>query len=158
VNVYWIALNECRLAIAARPRGGDWLPDDIQSLKKAGVDFLVSALTLSEAEEMGLVAEADCCRCYGIEFLMFPVEDRSVPTSESEFEKLLNSVSEALANGKGVAIHCRAGIGRSSLIAASVLIRNGLSAEAAFDAIKKARGIPVPDTLDQRRWVERYKP
>jgi hypothetical protein len=44
-------------------------------------------------------------------------------------------------------------IGRASLLAASVLIRLGWDANAAFSAIQLARGCPVPDTEQQRRWV-----
>jgi protein-tyrosine phosphatase len=69
---------------------------------------------------------------------------------------LLNSLKISLAQGKSVGVHCRAGIGRSSLIAASLLIQAGLSAEAAFLSIQKSRGCPVPDTAEQRQWVERY--
>lgn len=156
MNLYWINAEGLRLAIVARPRGRDWLSDDIDLLKKAGIDILVSTLTLAETDELGLMAEENCCRQFGTEFVSFPIEDRSVPTSLSEFEKLLNFLGESLATGKGVAIHCRAGIGRSSLVVASLLIRNGLSANAAFLAIEKARGSPVPDTPDQRRWVEGF--
>ena len=156
MNLYWIAADAMRVAIAARPRGDDWLADDIQSLKEAGVDVLVSALTLSEAEELGLTAEEDCCRRCGIEFLSFPVEDRSVPATMNAFDAFLNDLNKRLSKGKRVAVHCRAGIGRSAIIAACLLSQNGLSAEAAFSAIQKARGILVPDTPEQRRWVERY--
>jgi len=86
-----------------------------------------------------------------MEFLSFPIEDRSVPSSSNEFNALVDSVIGSLRNGKGVAVHCRAGIGRSSMIVASALIRNGLSAESAFRAIEEARGCPVPDTPEQRR-------
>lgn len=156
MNLYWIRADGIRLAIAARPRGLDWLSHDIKCLKKEGVDMLVSALTLPEVEELGLVAEENCCHSCGIEFVSFPIEDRSVPPSLSEFEKLLNFLNESLAKGRGVAVHCRAGIGRSSLIAASLLVKHGLSPETAFLAIEKARAFPVPDTPDQRQWVERY--
>jgi protein-tyrosine phosphatase len=158
MNLYWITAVGVRVAIAARPRGDDWLSDDVQWLRKAGVDVLASALTLPEVEELGLSGEADSCRSSGIEFLSFPVEDRSVPASLNEFKTLLDHLNESLVKGKRVAIHCRAGVGRSSLIVACLLVRNGLSAEAAFLAIEKARGTPVPDTPDQRRWVERYAP
>jgi protein-tyrosine phosphatase len=62
-----------------------------------------------------------------------------------------------LAEGKAVGVHCRAGIGRSSLIAAALLIQNGVSPETAFLTIQEARGCPVPDTVEQRNWVERYR-
>jgi hypothetical protein len=42
------------------------------------------------------------------------------------------------------------------MIVASALIRNGLSVDSAFSAIQEARGCSVPDTPEQRQWVERY--
>ena len=157
MNLYWIKAKGVRLAIVPRPRGQDWLPDNIGLLRKAGVDVLVSALTQAETDELGLCAEAECCRRRGMEFLSFPIEDRSVPTSSSLFGDLLNSLNRSLAQGRTVAVHCRAGIGRSSLIVASLLTQNGLSVEAALLAIQEARGCPVPDTAEQRQWVLRYQ-
>lgn len=156
MNPYWINAKNIRLAILPRPRGQDWLQGDIDFLRKAEVDVLVSALTLAEAEELGLAAEAECCRSRGVEFISIPIEDRSVPASASLFGELLTSLNQSLAKGKAVGVHCRAGIGRSSLIVASLLIRNGFSADAAFLVIQEARGCPVPDTAEQRQWVERY--
>jgi protein-tyrosine phosphatase len=105
---------------------------------------------------LGLAAEEECCRACGIEFISLPIEDRSVPSSVSEFNKLLDLLNGLLAIRKSVVIHCRAGIGRSSIIAASLLIKNGLSAGAAFQKIERAGGFPVPDTPEQRRWDEDY--
>jgi protein-tyrosine phosphatase len=55
-----------------------------------------------------------------------------------------------------VLVHCRQGIGRAALIAASVLAENGESPDAAFARIQQARGRPVPDTEEQRNWVRRF--
>lgn len=42
-EIYTIGdLARGRLSIMARPRGGDWLADEMQSLRDAGVDALVS--------------------------------------------------------------------------------------------------------------------
>ena len=120
------------------------------------MDVVVSALTPAEVEELGLLEEGHCCQSNGLEFLSFPIEDRSVPPSLDEFDGLLNSVTAYLRNGKAVGVHCRAGIGRSSMIVASTLIRNGLSVDSAFSAIQEARGCSVPDTPEQRKWVEGY--
>jgi hypothetical protein len=54
-------------------------------LQRAGIDVVVSALTAAENEELGLVEESRCCQSRGIEFLSFPIEDRSVPNSSAEF-------------------------------------------------------------------------
>jgi protein-tyrosine phosphatase len=156
MNPFWIRKEGLRLAITPRPRGYDWLVDDIRLLKRAGVDVLVSALTHYETEDMGLLEESQCCQNYGLEFFSFPIEDRSVPASFSEFDGLLDSLTDRIRKGKAVGVHCRAGIGRSSLIVASALIRDGLSVDSAFRAIEDARGCSVPDTAEQRQWVERY--
>jgi len=154
VNLYWLELGHSRLAIVGRPRGDDWLEDDVRSLKEIGVDILVSALTASEWEDLGLMKEESACRSCGIEFVSFPIEDRSVPASVHEFGKLIDRLHALLAADKHLAVHCRAGIGRSSLIAAALLIENGFSVEAAFAAVERARGVQVPDTDEQRRWIE----
>lgn len=156
MNLYWIETSNARLAIVGRPRGHDWLDDDITSLKQAGVDVLVSALTASESEELGLVEERNVCRSREMDFVSFPIEDRSVPVSQDEFQRLIVSLHALLAAGKHVAIHCRAGIGRSSLIAAALLVDSGFSVETAFVTVERARGISIPDTPEQRLWLERY--
>lgn len=156
MNPFWIEIQGLRLSITPRPRGKDWLEDDIRFLQRAGVQVLVSALTLAEAEELGLLEEGYFCQTNSLEFLSFPIEDRSVPQSFDEFDGLVNAVKDHLRNGKAVGIHCRAGIGRSSMIVASVLVRTGLSVDSAFRTIQEARGCSVPDTAEQRQWVERY--
>ena len=156
MNPFWIKKEGIRLSITPRPRGEDWLEDDIRCLQRAGVDVLVSALTPAEAEELGLLEEDRFCQRNGLEFVSFPIEDRSVPPSFNEFDVLLNSVIAYLRDGKAVAVHCRAAIGRSSMIVASTLIRTGLSVDSAFSAIQEARGCSVPDTQEQRQWVEKY--
>lgn len=72
MNPYWIKTEGVRLAIIPRPRGQDWLPDDISLLQRAGIDVVVSALTAAENEELGLGEESRCCQSRAIEFLSFP--------------------------------------------------------------------------------------
>jgi protein-tyrosine phosphatase len=119
MSVYWIDVQQVRLGIMARPRGNDWLVDDLRALKRSGVDVIVSALTADEAEELGLASEADACAQVALLFISFPIEDRSLPAHTSQFDVFVNQVLEHLRGGTSVVVHCRAGIGRSSLIAAS---------------------------------------
>jgi protein-tyrosine phosphatase len=152
----WVRTECCRLGIMPRPRGGDWLEEDIRLLKDEGVEVLVSALEPDECAELELSREAAACRRSGIEFVSFPIADRSVPASLEEFREFLAAVGSHLRSNKAVVVHCRAGIGRSSLIAASLLQGYGLSVATAFELLRQARGIPVPDTPEQREWVEGF--
>ncbi len=153
-DVFWIhAPLIGRLAIMPRPRAGEWLDDEIIGWQMEGIDTVVSLLELAEISELGLEREAELSREHGIEFISFPIPDRRLPASLRDATALAQTMALQVREGKAVAIHCRAGIGRSSLIAAGVLICSGLSADDAFRLISIARGIDVPGTEAQREWV-----
>ena len=50
--------------------------------------------------------------------------------------------------------------GRSGLIAAGILATAGVNLDDAIQTVSFARGLDVPETLDQRLWVQglRLKP
>jgi len=57
-ELYWIEGPwPGRLAISARPRGGDWLEDEVKSWRRAGLDIIVSLLTPDEEEALDLQRE-----------------------------------------------------------------------------------------------------
>jgi protein-tyrosine phosphatase len=154
VTLFWIEGSECGpLAVMARPRGHDWLEDEIVALRDQGISVLVSLLTTSELEELGLADEAEVCEKQGLKFLRFPLSDRGVPGSAAEVSRFLERVRDASATGGAVAIHCRMGIGRSSMIAACLLIEAGCDPRTALERVAAARGCPVPDTDEQRAWI-----
>jgi len=137
---FWIDTSaKLKLAIAPRPRGGDWLEGEIGQLKREGLDTLVSLLTLEESRELGLEREAAACAAAGIKFHDFAVPDRGLPESVSDFLSFARSVC----------------IGRSSVLLATLMRMEGFSAEEAFDRISQARGLRVPDTAEQSEWVAR---
>ena len=55
-----------RLAIVPRPRGGDWLEEEVRSWREAGLDVMVSLLTYDENTELELCQEELLCRAQGI--------------------------------------------------------------------------------------------
>jgi protein-tyrosine phosphatase len=144
-----------RLAVVARPRGGDWLEDEASGWRRAGIDVIVSLLEDDEAAQLDLHDEAKAAEANGIRFISFPIPDRGVPASVSEAVSLIAAISDALETGKNVAVHCRQGLGRSGLIAAGVLAGSGLNPERAIEVVSSARGQTVPETPDQRLWVQR---
>src|SRR3984957_8552644 len=80
-----------RIAIVARPRGGDWLCDELSALSREGIDVLVSMLTEEESSELGLERESEDCGAARITFVNFPIPDRSVP---SDLEGFLHVVEQ----------------------------------------------------------------
>jgi len=143
-----------RLAIATRPRGGDWLEDEAAALRRAGIDTVVSLLESDEAEQLGLSREQAAATKNGIHFRSFPIPDRGVPSSTQKALSLMADIANALDDGKNVAVHCRQGIGRSGLIAAGVLMTTGMNPTRAAQTVTSARGLAVPETPAQRQWLE----
>ena len=142
--------GDMRIAIMARPRSGEWLEDEIAHWARSGVGIVVSLLEREEIDDLELAREPALCNQNGIEFLSWPIPDRGLPDDAAAFGRFANDMA---ARGKPVAIHCRAGIGRSSVLAAAIMIGAGQSADDALDAIATARGVQVPDTDEQRDWI-----
>jgi hypothetical protein len=156
-DIYWLREIECtRLAIMPRPRAGEWLSDELSGLRKIGVDIVVSLLEADESRELGLEGEALLCSAAGIKFVSFPIPDCGVPNDRVLFAPLVDGIVCHLRSGDSVAIHCRAGIGRSGLLAGCVLGSMGIAADQALAMLSRARGVAVPDTDAQADWVRDF--
>src|SRR5512146_2745887 len=156
-EIYWIdGPWQGRLAIVGRPRGNDWLEDEVRAWKASGIGAVVSLLTPDEETELGLESEKRLAESVGIIFASYPVPDPSVPRDYGESARLIREIEKWLAEGKNVALHCRQGIGRSALVAACLLVSAGLHPDEAFERLREARGCAVPETEEQRQWVARF--
>jgi predicted protein tyrosine phosphatase len=157
-KIYWVP-TECgeRIGIMARPRGGDWLADEIQAWLDAGAQVVVSVLEPAEVSELELEDEQSLCLQSGLDFISFPLPDRGVPDGRSAMVQLVNRLRRAISSGKRVAIHCRQGIGRSSMVAAILLLSIGERGDHVFSTISGARGCDVPDTPEQANYALSFK-
>jgi protein-tyrosine phosphatase len=145
-----------KLWIVPRPRGGDWLEDEIARWSSQGASAVLSLLTPDEERDLDLENEAAVARKRGMEFISLPVADRDIPSSESAFARAIEWLDSALAAGRTVAVHCRQGIGRSGMAAACALVLNGVEPTAAIARVSSARGLTIPETEPQRNWIVQY--
>lgn len=150
-SIFPIPLGRGHVAVIGRPRGGDWLEDELASLRADGFDVLVSMLCADEEEALELTREAETAARLGLEYVSLPVLDRGVPDVE-QVRPILARLARHVEEGGAVAVHCRMGIGRSCLFAASLLRLSGVPSEQAWRRVEEARGRPVPDTPEQREW------
>ncbi|MEO1332951.1 MAG: protein-tyrosine phosphatase family protein [Myxococcota bacterium] len=141
------------VSISERPRPHEWLETDLIALRDAGVSTLVCCLTPPEVFELGLGGEAKLASDLGLAFIPIPIPDRQVPDSQLAFLRMLEPATDSVRSGHSVAAHCRAGIGRSTLVVGTLLQQIGVPAEEALAQIQDARGRPVPDTSEQRQWL-----
>ena len=143
-----------RLAVVERPRGGDWLNADMRALRAAGVDVLVSALVDEELRGTWLEAEAEAAGAAGLSFIRLPVSNLGVPGDAAV--ATLAALAADVREGRYVAAHCFASVGRSPMIVASVMVMLGAEPDFAWEELNLVRGRQVPDTLEQRAWVRRF--
>ncbi|MBI2317153.1 MAG: dual specificity protein phosphatase family protein [Betaproteobacteria bacterium] len=156
-KIFWITGPwRGRLAIVPRPRGAEWLDDEIRAWREAGIDVVVSLLGRDEEVDLDLTGESSSSKASGLVFRAFPIPDRSVPRSRAAVTALAEEIVDALRSGKTVAVHCRQGIGRSAMIVAAALIASGLTPESAVNAIRQSRGLEVPETEAQRQWISDF--
>jgi protein-tyrosine phosphatase len=157
-SVFW---TECegsgRLAVVLRPRGGAGLDRDLVALGSQGVDVLVSLLPEEDARYLGLEDEGAAAERAGLIFMSAPIREFSVPESEEAFRAVVERAAASVRDGRSVAAHCRAGLGRSPLFVAAVLVVLGASEAEAWERVAHARGRRVPDTVEQRGWLKRVE-
>jgi protein-tyrosine phosphatase len=160
-DVFWICSTRdevsSTLAIVLCPRGDRWLENEVERMKRSGIQTLVSMLEPWEAESLGLAREGALAERAGLNFLSYPIPDRHTPFDVASFRQFAAGLADRVRNREHIGVHCRGSIGRSTVIAASVLIHLGWQPQQALAAIEAARECPVPDTEEQRRWILKYK-
>jgi protein-tyrosine phosphatase len=147
----WIthpALPDCSLGLCRCPgtrdgedRPASALADDLAHLAGLGISCLVSLIDDAECQLIGAVALGSDLAATGLEQRIFPITDRSIPERNqiADFVLLMDDLSGRLDDGARLAVHCRAGLGRSGLVAASLLVRRGVLPDAAITAIRHCR-------------------
>ena len=76
-----------------------------------------------------------------------------LPRSVDDFAELSKKLFLQVEVGINTLIHCRAGIGRSGLLASAVLLHGGRNVQQAFVRVSDMRGCQVPETARQGDWL-----
>lgn len=140
-----------QLFIMPKP-SADHLQECIEHYRSDGVTTLISLLALAETKDLSLEDERAICEGEQVDFINLPIDDFGLPDREG-FKSLIRDVSRRLRNNEGVAIHCRAGIGRSGMLTCCTLAGFLGSAQEAIDIVSQARGEAVPDTIEQHAFI-----
>ena len=129
------------LLVLPRPAGA--AAGHAAQLAQAGVAALVTLVPRAEAVALALDLEAleRACSERGIRWAHAPLVDFGVPDAafERAWERLGAELRGLLGEALGLALHCRAGLGRSGTIAARLLIELGLDPAEASARVRAAR-------------------
>jgi atypical dual specificity phosphatase len=116
------------LAGVARP--GPDLREDLAELRRAGIGALLS-LTETPLDSRELTAA-------GLVWRHAPVPDFSAPPP-SLLDDLVAWIDDQHHEGRAVAVHCAAGMGRTGTVLAAYLVAGGALAGEAIDVVREAR-------------------
>ncbi|MFD0916967.1 hypothetical protein ACFQ14_11160 [Pseudahrensia aquimaris] len=144
------------VSIGPRPMA-EGLDDWCDALRMAGVHHVVSLIEDSEVARYGLADEDAVLAENGIGFERFPVDDFDIPDAGA-FQNLITALSEKLASGKHVFLHCAGGVGRAGTTASCLLIAHGWQADQAMKDVSAARGEKCPETIEQVAFIRRFNP
>ena len=77
-----------------------------------------------------------------------------IPSSKIKYLDLVLNLSKKVKAKEKIVIHCRQGIGRTSIIASGILMNLGYSLKESLDLIKNARGMKVPESNSQLEFLK----
>ena len=125
-----------------------------REMRSDGVRLAVVLLT---APEIRVFFDFDLCELYrseGVEPLHYPIEDGLVPEELGTFHQLVLIVEHRLADASVLA-HCNAGLGRTGLLAAGLLVRAGSSAASAISRVRRVRSGALENRV-QEGFISEY--
>jgi len=108
---------------------------DMKMLKRVGVTMLVTLMTNP--------VNAEVLERYSVNSMWYAIKDMGAPSIELAIT-ICKKIDEAISHGEVVAVHCRAGMGRTGTVLAAHLIWKG---SEALQALETVRGI-------EPRWVQ----
>lgn len=125
--------------------GGQHRRRGVERMRAWGIEAVVNMRAESDDAARG-VAPAH--------YLWLPTMD-DAPLPLAELQRGVDFVAAQIAAGRGVYIHCAAGVGRAPLMAAAYLVSTGLTPAAAWATIRARRGFVRP-TPPQRAALEAF--
>ncbi len=159
-NSYWVVPG--RLLAGEFPGGAtpELTRDRLSRLLAVGIDCFVD---LTQPQE---IVAYEAALPAGVQYFRRPIPDHGTPREPTQMVGILDCVRNALREGRVVYLHCRAGIGRTGMVAGCLLAEQGLGGEAALSELNRlwrqsARsGLwpAIPETPQQVEYVREWNP
>ena len=127
---------------------------DLQACREWGASGIVTFNLHDELEGLGVGDLGHHFMESGFWWRQLPITDMNVP--DEAFEEVWavegRQIRASLVAGERVILHCLAGLGRTGMIAARLLVEMGMSPELAVAEVRKVRPRAI-QTDDQEKYV-----
>ena len=85
----------------------------------------------------------------------FPITDYGIPDERQEYAEFVRRIAELLRSGKTTLVHCGAGIGRTGILAITLLLALGVERTQAEHTVSNAGS--RPETDEQRSLIDWFE-
>jgi len=132
---------------------------DIEALKEWGANGVVSFIEPHEFKLNKVQDIPALLQDAGMWWLHLPIVDMEIPDQDFEDQWAVDGerIRHALRIGERVAFHCYAGLGRTGMIAARILVEMGVDNESAIKAVRVSNRRRI-QTKRQAEFVRRILP
>jgi len=132
---------------------------DLERIAALGPALVVSLTLKDEMTAHGVDDLPDHLAGAGINWRHFPIGDFGVPRPEADplWCAIATEMRAALDGGERVVIHCKAGRGRTGMVALRLMIEAGEDPAAALSRLRASRAGAV-ETAEQQCWAEAGAP
>ena len=129
-----------RIGIAPCPSGVR-LDEDIDRLAAWGATLVATLIETAEMRRLGVERIAEVCEARGIDWIHLPIADFSVPDGawHARWPLVARDMGDRLRRGQAILVHCRAGLGRSGMVAAMLAVELGLDPSCAIASVRAVR-------------------
>jgi len=140
------------------------VPERLGQLRSLGINWFIDLTQQHELPPYDRFLPSPYDTTQPVTYSRRPIKDHSVPEYPHHMAEILDEIDAALAAGCQVYIHCRAGIGRTGMVAGCYLARHGDSGKDAlselaslWDTSGRVREWPcTPETEEQAQYVSSW--
>jgi hypothetical protein len=143
----------------------------LMGLVESGIRLVINLMEPEEKDHTGnpfapyeqALIEIGADRRVKISVVRISIKDLSIPSAKT-MHTILNTIGDALSEGKPVYIHCWGGVGRTGTVVGCYLMEHGMAtADTVLDKIRELRRNELkayresPETAEQRKMVINWR-
>ena len=159
-NSYWVLPERLLAGEYPGARDASSARTRVKQLLDAGIDCFVNLTMANELPPYdGLLPPT-------VQHVRRPITDHGLPANPEQMTEILRVIGGALAEGRRIYVHCRAGIGRTGTTIGCLLVERGASGEAALlelnrlwrQSLRSEVWEQVPETAQQASFILKWQP